>query len=107
MAQEFRARVNHGNQPPPLKGYTEVLQQPHHPDLPNPGLQIQEVVIRLEDQLLLGVVATRLEALQLLVAEATRLEVLQLLVAEVQQLLVEVVTEPAVQGTEEAIPEVD
>ena len=99
MAQEFRARVNHGNQPPPLKGYTEVLQQPHHPDLPNPGLQIQEVVIRLEDQLLLGVVATRLEALQLLVAEATRLEVLQL--------LVEVVTEPAVQGTEEAIPEVD
>ena len=77
----------------------EVFQQPQLPDLLNPGLQIQEVVIRLEDQLLLGVVATRLEALQLLVAEATRLEVLQL--------LVEVVIEPAVQGTEEAIPEVD
>ena len=86
MVQEFRARVTHGNQPLPLKGYTEVLQQPQHPDLPNPGLQIQEV-------------ATRLEAQQLLVAEATRLEV--------PQLLVEAATEPVVQETEEATQEVD
>ena len=86
MVQEFRARVTHGNQLLLLKGYTEVLQQPQHPDLPNPGLQIQEV-------------ATRLEVQQLLVAEATRLEVLQL--------LVEVASELAVQGIEEAIQEVD
>ena len=93
MVQEFRARVTHGNQPLPLKEYTEVLQQPQHLDLPNPGLQIQEV-------------ATRLGAQQLLVAEATRLEV--------PQLLVEADTEPVVllllvvvQETEEAIQEVD
>ena len=80
MAQEYKVRVTHGKQPPPLKGYTEVLQQPQHPDLPNPGLQVQEMAIRLEDQLILGVAATRLVALLLLVAEATRLEVPQLLV---------------------------
>ena len=99
MAQEYKVRVTHGKQPPPLKGYTEVLQQPHHPDLPNPGPQVQVVLIKLEDQQLLEVVATRLEVLQLLVAEATRLEVLQL--------LVEVDSELAVQGIEEAIQEVD
>ena len=100
MAQEFKARVTHGNQPLPLKGYTEVVQQPQHPDLPNPGLQIQEVAIRLEDQLLSGVAATRLEALLLLVAEATRLEVLQLLVEAGEEPVV-------VQETEEAIQEED
>ena len=100
MAQEFRARGIRGNQPLPLKEYMEALQLPQHLDLPNLGLQVQEAVIRLEEQLSLGEEATRLEDLQLLAAAATRLEEPQLLV-EVGTELVVLQSLVVVQETEE------